>query len=67
MRRCGRWSNALRLSPRPVFTRSCLEEARTLSQYQPVQHISLLLALGTYDDLDVARLGKVWKFILRPE
>ncbi|KAL8959187.1 MAG: hypothetical protein Q9183_005683, partial [Haloplaca sp. 2 TL-2023] len=58
--------NTFSLCARPVLTCSSLKEARALGEDQPVQHISFLLALGIDDDLDVARLRKVRKFILKP-
>lgn len=67
LRRSSQRSSTLRLGPRPVLTRSCLEEAGALSQDQPVQHISLLLALSIDDDLYVTRLREVWELILQSE
>lgn len=55
----------LSLSTRPFLASRSLEEARALSQDQPVQHVSLFLAFMVDDDLHISRIRKVGELVLR--
>ena len=53
------------MSPTPLIAHASLEEARELRQYQPVQEVSLLLAIASYHYLHIARLREEGKLVLR--